>query len=60
MIWHLMESLYAITQPQNSQYVELTLEITKLNQKRAFIKKKIDQLSDSTLTEAKSYFENLY
>ena len=60
MIWHLMESLYAIMQSQDSLYIELTIEITELNQKRAFIKKKIDQLSNSTLTEAKSYFEPLH
>lgn len=56
-IWQLMESLYEIEDFRSPRYLELTIDITRWNQQRAFIKKSIDTLSNSSLTEAKSFFE---
>jgi hypothetical protein len=58
MIWNLMEKLYELNRQINSEYIELTHEITEFNQKRAFLKKEIDTVSQSLFTEAKSFFEN--
>jgi hypothetical protein len=56
-IWNLMEELYGLQTP-NVSYVALTLKITEMNQERAFLKRKIDEVCQSDFTEAKSYFEN--
>lgn len=58
VIWHLMEKIYESHLKIDSDYLALTLSITKQNQKRAFLKKEIDVLSQSSFTEAKSFFEN--
>jgi hypothetical protein len=58
IIWNLMEKIYELHLKMNTEYVELTLNITRLNQKRAFLKREIDILSKSNLKEAKSFFEN--
>jgi len=58
IIWNLMEKLYTLNTQMKAEYVELTLEITEYNQRRAFLKKEIDALSQSSFTEAKSFFEN--
>jgi hypothetical protein len=58
MIWNLMNDLYNKDDSHGSQYVALTIDITKFNQKRSFIKKEIDQFCKSDFSEAKSYFEN--
>ena len=55
-IWQLMDSLYAINDKNLTKYVELTLEITEWNKKRAFKKGDIDQYFNSSIREAKSYF----
>ena len=57
-IWHLMEDLYKLKVPYEEKYVELTIQITKQNQRRAFLKKEIDKVSNAKFTEAKSFFEN--
>ena len=58
IIWHLMEKLYKLHSQVSSDYIESTIKITDQNQRRAFLKKEIDTLSQSTFTEAKSFFEN--
>ena len=58
IIWNLMEKLYELNINMKSENVALTIEITEFNQKRAFLKKEIDALSQSSFTEAKSFFEN--
>ena len=58
VIWNLMNELYKKDDSLGSQYVTLTIDITKFNQKRSFIKKEIDQFCKSDFSEAKSYFEN--
>ena len=57
-IWNLMDELYKINESYGIQYVKITIEITRLNQKRSFIKKEIDNFCNSDFSEAKSYFEN--
>ena len=57
-IWNLMEDLYKLEAPYDEKYVELTLNITKQNQNRAFLKKEIDKISNAQFTETKSFFEN--
>ena len=58
VIWNLMNELYKKDDSHGSQYVTLTIEITKFNQKRSFIKKEIDLFCKSDFSEAKSYFED--
>jgi hypothetical protein len=58
IIWNLMEKIYELHLEMNAEYVKLTLDITRFNQKRAFLKREIDILSKSNLKEAKSFFEN--
>jgi hypothetical protein len=55
-IWRLMEQLYALDDSKLVEYVEVTLEITEWNKKRAYKKGEIDQHFNSTIREAKSYF----
>ena len=57
-IWHLMENLYRLKPPFDEKYVKLTVDITKQNQRRAFLKKDIDRVSKAQFTEAKSFFED--
>jgi hypothetical protein len=57
-IWHSMEDLYKLKPPFDQKYVEITVLITKLNQRRALLKNEIDKVSNSKFTEAKSFFEN--
>jgi hypothetical protein len=56
-IWNAMDALYQIHAP-TLEYAELSLEITRLNQERAFLKKSIDLLAGYRFSEEKSYFEN--
>lgn len=56
-IWDAMDSLYQIHAP-NLKYAQQSLEITRLNQERAFLKKMIDSRAGSRFSEEKSYFEN--
>ena len=58
VIWKLMERLYQLHADIDSTYLSLSIEITEYNQKRAFLKKEIDALSQSSFSEAKSFFEN--
>ena len=58
VIWKLMEKLYELHADIDSTYLWLSIEITEYNQKRAFLKKEIDALSQSSFSEAKSFFEN--
>jgi hypothetical protein len=58
VIWDLMEEIYNLKPPFDHRYVNLTLKITQYNQKRAFLKKAIDKISEGKFTEAKSFFEN--
>ena len=58
VIWKLMERLYELHADIDSTYLSLSIEITEYNQKRAFLKKEIDALSQSSFSEAKSFFEN--
>jgi hypothetical protein len=58
VIWNLMEKLYELHANMDSTYLSLSIEITEYNQKRAFLKKEIDALSQSLFSEAKSFFEN--
>lgn len=57
-IWDLMEKIYLKGNSSDAEYLQLTLEITILNQKRAFAKKAIDIESRSLLSESKSFFED--
>ena len=57
-IWKLMNLIYKIDESSGIEYVNITIEITKLNQKRSFIKREIDKFCNSGFSEAKSYFEN--
>ena len=57
-IWNLMDNLYKLDESSGNEYVNITINITKFNQKRSFIKKEIDKLCKSDFSEAKSYFEN--
>jgi hypothetical protein len=57
-IWYLMENLYRLNPPFDEKYVKLTVDITKQNQRRAFLKKDIDRASKAQFTEAKSFFED--
>jgi hypothetical protein len=57
-IWNLMDELYKKDESSGIEYVKITIEITKFNQKRSFIKKEIDKFCNSNFSEAKSYFEN--
>jgi hypothetical protein len=57
-IWNLMNDLYSLDESSGIDYVEITLEITRFNQRRSFLKKEIDKNCKSDFSEAKSYFEN--
>ena len=57
-IWHLMDDLYSKDESFGNEYVKITIEITKFNQKRSFIKREIDRVCKSNFSEAKSYFED--
>jgi hypothetical protein len=56
LIWQGMDRVFEIGDSPTGEYDPLTREITRLNMERAFLKKKIDLLSNSKLTEEKSYF----
>lgn len=56
-IWDAMDTLYQIHTP-NLEYAKLSLEITRLNQQRAFLKKKIDSVVGYKFSEEKSFFED--
>jgi hypothetical protein len=56
LIWQGMDRVFEIGESPTEEYDPLTREITRLNMERAFLKKKIDSLSNSELTEEKSYF----
>ena len=58
-IWIEMNKFYELAStlnPTNGNLVQLTIDITALNQKRAFLKREIDQVFVSTFSEEKSYF----
>lgn len=57
LIWNGMERVFEIGDTPTKEYDPLTREITRLNMKRSFLKKEIDTLSNSKLTEEKSYFK---
>jgi hypothetical protein len=56
LIWQGMDRVFEIGDSPTKEYDPLTREITRLNMERAFLKKKIDSLSNSKFTEEKSYF----
>lgn len=56
LIWQGMDRVFEIGESPTEEYDPLTREITRLNMERAFLKKKIDLLSNSKFTEEKSYF----
>ena len=56
-IWRLMDLIYAIKDP-TQEYAKLSMKITYLNQKRAFIKREIDLITGSITNEEKSYFSD--
>jgi len=56
-IWDAMDKLYHIHTP-NLEYAKLSMEITRLNQQRAFLKKKIDSVAGYKFSEEKSFFED--
>jgi len=56
LIWEGMDRVFEIGDSPTKEYDPLTREITRLNMERAFLKKKIDSLSNSKFTEEKSYF----
>jgi hypothetical protein len=56
LIWQGMDRVFEIGDSPTKEYDPLTREITRLNMERAFLKKKIDLLSNSKFTEEKSYF----
>lgn len=55
-IWIGMDLLYEINSSQSQEFIELTNKITDLNKNRAYIKKQIDVLVNSSFSEEKSYF----
>jgi len=55
MIWDLMDELYKIKSP-NLDYAKICFEVIKLNQRRSFIKREIDQKTKENFNEEKSYF----
>ena len=55
-IWDLMDSIYRIKSPDLA-YASLSMEITLYNQKRAILKRELDELTSSTTFEEKSFFE---
>jgi hypothetical protein len=55
-IWCGMDEIFAIGESYSPNYENLCREVTKLNQDRSYLKKKIDLESNSSLTEEKSYF----
>ena len=56
LIWQGMDRVFEIGDSPTAEYDPLTREITRLNKERSYLKKKIDVLSNSTITEEKSYF----
>ena len=56
LIWQGMDRVFEIGDSPTTEYDPLTREITRLNKERSYLKKKIDILSNSNLTEEKSYF----
>jgi hypothetical protein len=56
-IWNGMDKVFEIGDTPTKDYDPLTREITRLNMQRAYLKKEIDKLSKSNLTEEKSYFK---
>jgi len=55
MIWDLMDELYKIKSP-NLDYGKICFEVIRLNQRRSFIKREIDQKTKENFNEEKSYF----
>jgi hypothetical protein len=55
MIWDLMNELYKIKSP-NLDYGKICFEVIRLNQRRSFIKREIDQKTNENFNEEKSYF----
>jgi hypothetical protein len=55
-IWEGMDEVFEIGPNPSPNYEPLCRHITKLNQDRSYIKKRIDLDSGSVLTEEKSYF----
>jgi hypothetical protein len=50
--------LASTTNATSGNLVQLTIQITALNQQRAFLKRQIDQVFDSSFSEEKSYFSD--
>jgi hypothetical protein len=60
-IWDNMNKFYELASTTNAtsgNLVQLTIQITALNQQRAFLKRQIDQVFDSSFSEEKSYFSD--
>lgn len=58
-IWVEMNKFYELSSTSNltnGDLVQLTIDITALNQKRAFLKREIDKVFGSKFSEEKSYF----
>jgi hypothetical protein len=60
-IWDSMNKFYELASTEtvtNQNLVQITKHITALNQRRAFLKRQIDQVFDSPFSEEKSYFSD--
>lgn len=60
-IWDEMNKLYELasnSKPASGDLVQLTIDITALNQRRAFLKREIDISFVSVFSEEKSYFSD--
>ena len=55
IIWDLMDELYKI-KSADLAYGKICFEVVKLNQRRSFIKREIDQKTKENFNEEKSYF----
>jgi len=58
LIWKLMDKLYDLHEP-SAEYADLTWDITRQNQRRAFLKKEIDATLGSRFSEEKSFFSKV-
>lgn len=57
-IWNLMEYVFLNFQRNDAEYVNAVNETISLNKERSYLKKKIDLLTGSSISEAKSYFNS--
>ena len=58
-MWNAMQLIYDWSTEINEEYVSIIVSIIDVNQKRAGIKRAVDELTGSEIREAKSFFEEL-